>query len=70
MLLPDVHIFTSTKVQWLDLKSEEARGVKAFEGYYDNKEVWSEESLKRMAILQEYDEKHKEIDADQQTSTA
>jgi hypothetical protein len=44
---PDVHIYTSTKVPWVDLKGEEARGAKVFEEFYDVPKLWSEESLRR-----------------------
>ena len=45
---PDVHIFTSTKVPWLDLSKEVEKGVPVFEEYYDRREdVWSAESMER-----------------------
>ncbi|KAH6620486.1 Mss4-like protein [Boeremia exigua] len=48
---PDVHIFTSTKVEWVDLTREVERGAKVFEGFYDNRTVWSAESLRRLEAL-------------------
>lgn len=48
---PDVHIFTSTKMEWVDLESARAKGAKVFEEYYDERKVWSEESLKRWDVL-------------------
>ncbi|KAH7069858.1 Mss4-like protein [Paraphoma chrysanthemicola] len=48
---PDVHIFTSTKMEWVDLESERARGIKIVDEYYDRNEVWSKESLDRWAML-------------------
>ncbi|KAH7402545.1 Mss4-like protein, partial [Pyrenochaeta sp. MPI-SDFR-AT-0127] len=48
---PDVHIFTSTKVEWVDLRREEENGVKVYEEYYRREEVWSEESLRRREVL-------------------
>jgi hypothetical protein len=48
---PDVHIFTSTKVPWVDLSREAERGVKVFEGFYEQKDVWTEENLGRLAKL-------------------
>jgi len=44
---PDVHIYTKTKVDWVDLTGEEAQGAKIFEEFYDAQTVWSEASLKR-----------------------
>ncbi|KAH7126925.1 glutathione-dependent formaldehyde-activating protein [Dendryphion nanum] len=45
---PNVHIFTRSKVQWLDLSKEAEKGVPVFEEYYASKEdVWSKESLER-----------------------
>ncbi|KAF2270941.1 hypothetical protein CC78DRAFT_557054 [Lojkania enalia] len=48
---PNVHIFTSTKVEWIDLNGEIDRGAKVFEEYYDKNKEWSKESLERRAIL-------------------
>lgn len=50
---PDVHIFTSTKVEWVDLSSERERGVPVFEEYYQKPDVWCADSLERFAILKE-----------------
>jgi len=41
---PDVHIFTRSKLPWLDLPKD----VPAFESFYDLKEVWSAESRERL----------------------
>jgi hypothetical protein len=41
---PDVHIFTRTKVGWLDLP----KGARAFETFYKLKDVWSPESQERL----------------------
>ena len=46
-LTPDVHIYTRSKVPWIALP----QGVLAFEAYYNSKEVWPEESLKRRAAV-------------------
>jgi hypothetical protein len=48
---PDVHIFTSTKMEWVDLESDRAKGAKVFEEYYDKREIWSKESLERWDVL-------------------
>ncbi|WP_417244777.1 GFA family protein [Celeribacter sp.] len=42
-IVPDVHIFTSTKLPWVVLPE----GAQVFEGFYRPKEVWPEESLAR-----------------------
>lgn len=49
-LVPDVHIYTRSKLPWVDLPDR----VPAFEAYYDAKMVWPEESLaRRRAIFAE-----------------
>ncbi|KAJ4989800.1 glutathione-dependent formaldehyde- gfa [Stagonosporopsis vannaccii] len=51
---PDVHIFTESKVAWLDLGKEEERGAKVFEGFYDAGEVWGKEELERLKRLRDW----------------
>jgi hypothetical protein len=46
-LPPDVHIFTRSKLPWVTLPD----GVPSFDVYYDIKEVWPAESLKRREAL-------------------
>ena len=46
-LAPDIHIYTSTKLPWLELPA----GVPAVAEYYSPKEVWREESLARYRQL-------------------
>jgi hypothetical protein len=46
-LPPDVHIYTSTKLPWVRLPDD----ALAVDEYYDMKEVWSEESVRRRAAL-------------------
>jgi hypothetical protein len=41
---PDVHIFTRTKLPWLDLPKD----VPAFESFYDINAVWSVQSKERL----------------------
>ena len=48
---PDVHIYTSTKVEWLDLSSEAKRGVGIYEEHYDRESVWQKDSLLRREEL-------------------
>ncbi|OAL56814.1 hypothetical protein IQ07DRAFT_594282 [Pyrenochaeta sp. DS3sAY3a] len=56
---PDVHIFTSSKVEWVDLRGEVERGAKVVDEYYVREEVWGEESLRRREVLLEWAEKEK-----------
>ena len=42
-IAPDVHIFTRSKVPWVELPES----VPAFEVYYDSKTLWPPESLER-----------------------
>jgi hypothetical protein len=41
---PDVHIFTRSKVEWVELPPQ----TPAFEVYYDTKELWPPSSLERL----------------------
>ena len=47
LLLPDVHIYTRSKLPWVALPSE----VPAFEAYYSSKEVWPAASLERRRAI-------------------
>jgi len=44
---PDVHIYTRSKVGWVILPE----GTPAFEAYYDPKELWPAESLRRLEAV-------------------
>ena len=44
---PDVHIFTRSKVGWVELPES----TPAFEIYYDQQSLWPAESLERLAAL-------------------
>ena len=44
---PDIHIFTSTKLPWVQLPDD----VPVMEEYYSAKEYWPQESLERFAVL-------------------
>jgi hypothetical protein len=46
-LLPDVHIYTRSKLPWVTLPE----GVPAFEVYYDPKVLWPGDSLARRSAL-------------------
>ena len=48
-LPPDIHIYTSTKLPWLDLPA----GAKAVEEYYSPAEIWSGESRNRFRKARE-----------------
>jgi hypothetical protein len=43
-IAPDVHIYTRSKMAWVTLPE----GTPAFEEYYDEKELWPAESLRRL----------------------
>jgi len=44
---PDVHIFTRSKLPWVDLPDE----VPAFDVYYDTNKLWPAASLERLEAL-------------------
>jgi hypothetical protein len=44
---PDVHIFTRSKVEWVELPE----AVPAFEVYYDTGSLWPKASLERLEAL-------------------
>src|SRR5262245_40300192 len=46
-LTPDVHIFTKSKVPWVELPE----GVPAFEVFYDMQELWPAASLERVEAM-------------------
>jgi hypothetical protein len=46
-ITPDVHIFTRSKVGWVILPQQ----VPAFEVYYDTKELWPAQSLRRLEAV-------------------
>jgi hypothetical protein len=46
-ITPDVHIFTRSKVDWLELPGS----VPVFEAFYDVKELWPPASLERLEAL-------------------
>ena len=46
---PDVHIFTSTRLPWVQLPE----GVPVFEGYYAAKEVWPEACQQRFRAMKQ-----------------
>jgi hypothetical protein len=46
---PDVHIFTRSKVPWVELPD----GVPAVDVYYDSNELWPAASLERLQAIRE-----------------
>ena len=44
---PDVHIYTRSKVHWLELPKD----ARVFPAYYKRSEIWSPESLLRWQVL-------------------
>ena len=46
-VVPDVHIYTRSKVDWVRLPE----GAAAFDVYYDTKRLWPRESLDRLRAL-------------------
>ena len=50
---PDAHIFTDTKAEWVDLRSEVERGAKVFVRHYERGEVWSKGALERRERVME-----------------
>jgi hypothetical protein len=47
-ITPDVHIFTRSKVPWVELPES----AHAFDVYYDSKKLWPADSLERLdAVL-------------------
>jgi hypothetical protein len=50
---PDIHVFTTTKMDWVDLMGERERGVPIVEGTYKVKDVWREDALERFDVLKE-----------------
>ncbi|KAF2691799.1 hypothetical protein K458DRAFT_411509 [Lentithecium fluviatile CBS 122367] len=57
---PDAHIFTSTKMDWVDLTGEKERGLPIFEASYKRKEAWGKEANERFNRLKEKMEAAKE----------
>jgi hypothetical protein len=47
VLLPDVHIYTRSKLPWITLPE----GVPAFEAYYDSRKLWPAASLERRKVV-------------------
>jgi DNA phosphorothioation-dependent restriction protein DptG len=50
---PDVHIFTSAKMDWVHLTSEKERVVPVMEEYYHRTQVWRKDALERFDVLEQ-----------------
>ena len=50
---PDAHIFTSTKLDWVDLTSEKERGVPIMEQRYRRSQVWRKDANERFDVLKQ-----------------
>jgi hypothetical protein len=61
---PDCHIFTSTKLDWVDLTKERERGLPILEGRYVRANIWPKESNERFDALM------KKMNAAKQRETA
>ena len=46
-VVPDVHIYTRSKVDWVRLPE----GAAAFDVYYDSRKLWPQESLRRLGAV-------------------
>ncbi|KKY13898.1 putative glutathione-dependent formaldehyde-activating [Phaeomoniella chlamydospora] len=57
---PDVHINTSTKMDWVDLTSEKERGIQVLEKDYKASQVWRKDALERFDVLKQRRKKAKE----------
>lgn len=60
-LKPDVHVFTLTKMDWIDLSSEKKRGVPIMENSYKLANVWREDAIERYEVLKQKIEDAKEM---------
>jgi hypothetical protein len=59
---PNVHIFTSTKMDWVDLTSEKERGIRIMEGSYRRSQVWRKDALERYDVLIQKINEAKQVD--------
>lgn len=59
---PDAHIFTSTKMDWVDLTGEEERGVPVLEGRYRMRDVWRKDAVERYDAMTKQRNETKQAD--------
>jgi hypothetical protein len=57
---PEAHIFTTTKLDWVDLTSEKERGIPILEASYKAVNVWRKDALERFEVLKQKMKKAKE----------
>ncbi|KAL9085903.1 MAG: hypothetical protein Q9165_007386 [Trypethelium subeluteriae] len=57
---PGAHIFTSTKLDWIDLTGKKEMGIPVFEERYRRRELWSKDANERFdALVQKMDAANK-----------
>lgn len=59
---PDIHIFTSTKMDWVDLTSEKERGVPVMKESYRWRKVWRKDAIERYDVLKQKIDKAKKAE--------
>ena len=59
---PEAHIWTSTKLDWVDLSSERERGVPILEERYQKAKVWRKDALERSELLRQRKEAAKKAE--------
>ena len=60
---PEAHIYTATKMDWVDLTSEKNNGIPVLEEGYKSKAVWREDAKERWKVLKQ------KMDAAKETET-
>jgi hypothetical protein len=66
---PDVHIYTTTKQDWVDLTGEKERGIPVLEASYKVVQVWRKDALERFEVLKEKMKKAEEEGKESNKST-
>ena len=61
---PDVHIYTSTKLDWVDLTGEKERGIPVFENTYKRVDVWRKDANERFDVLKQRMDEAKKLEAE------
>ncbi|RAO74118.1 uncharacterized protein BHQ10_010130 [Talaromyces amestolkiae] len=67
---PDVHIHTSSKMDWVDLSSEKERGIPVLEAGYKAVQVWRKDALERFELLKQKMKASEEEKKESSISTA
>ena len=63
---PEFHIFTESKLEWVELSGERERGVIVMEKRYSRREMWSEERNQRYDRLLEVEREGKARKAEEE----